>query len=71
MCDKIPSAIEMWLSLGTFPSAAGGGNSEEQGVAVTCRLASCRGNDGRGLVTTGRAPRRGTYAASFGGKLTN
>ena len=32
---------EVWLSLGTFPSAAGGGKSEEKGVAVTCRLASC------------------------------
>ena len=33
---------EVWLSLGTFVSAAGGGRSEQKGVAVTCRLASCK-----------------------------
>ena len=32
---------EVWLSLGTFASTAGGGVSEQKGVAVTCRLASC------------------------------
>ena len=49
---------EMWLSLGTFATAAGGGVREQKGVAVTWRLASCE-NEDRDLVTTGRA--RGAY----------
>ena len=40
---------EVWLSLGTFATAAGGGEREQKGVAVTCRLASCLSNEDRGI----------------------